>query len=72
MVSSMAAANPLPLPFDPILAAIQRAPRVQRLTPEQRAELDQDLEDIRTGRARLIPHEDRAAVLEEIARAQGE
>ncbi|KYF68335.1 hypothetical protein [Sorangium cellulosum] len=57
-------------PSDPILAAIDRAPRVQRLAPEQRAELEQDLADIAAGRARLVAHEDLPLVLEELAREQ--
>jgi hypothetical protein len=68
----MAAAHPLPPPDDPILAAIARAPIGEPFTPEQRAELDQDLDDIRTGRARLIRHADRGRVLEELGRTQGE
>jgi hypothetical protein len=64
----MATADPMPPPFDPIRAALERAPIGEPFTPEQEAELAQDLEDIRTGRARLVPHEERAAALEEIAR----
>ncbi|WP_441285890.1 hypothetical protein ACSRUE_25665 [Sorangium sp. KYC3313] len=63
--------RPGSLPSDPILAALDRAPRVQRLTPEQRAELDQDLADIAAGRARLVAHEDLPRALEELAREQG-
>ncbi|WP_437910888.1 hypothetical protein WME95_24875 [Sorangium sp. So ce327] len=63
--------RPSSLPSDPILAAIERAPRVQRLTPEQRAELDQDLADIAAGRARLVAHEDLPRALEELAREHG-
>ncbi|WP_437917314.1 hypothetical protein WME73_25090 [Sorangium sp. So ce302] len=63
--------RPGSLPSDPILAAIDRAPRVQRLTPEQRAELDRDLADIAAGRARLVAHEDLPRALEELAREQG-
>ncbi|MDC0676637.1 MULTISPECIES: hypothetical protein [Sorangium] len=63
--------RPGSLPSDPILAAIDRAPRVQRLTPEQRAELDQDVADIAAGRARLVAHEDLPQALEELAREQG-
>lgn len=66
------ATRPDASPSDPILAAIDRAPRVQRLTPEQRAELEQDLADIRAGRARLVAHEDLPRALEELARAQDE
>ena len=57
----MATASPLPPASDPIAAALARAPRVQRLTPEQRAELDQQMDDIRAGRAELVQHEDREA-----------
>lgn len=63
--------RPAAPPSDPVLAALDRAPRVQRLTPEQRAELDQDLADIAAGRARLIAHEDMPRALEEIARERG-
>jgi hypothetical protein len=41
-------------PFDPIFAAIDRAPIGEPFTPEQEAELAQDLADIAAGRARLI------------------
>ncbi|WP_437617752.1 hypothetical protein [Sorangium sp. So ce1151] len=65
------ATRPDASPSDPILAAaIDRAPRVQRLTPEQRAELEQDLADIAAGRARLVAHEDLPQALEELAREQ--
>lgn len=64
----MATATPTEL--DPILDAIARAPLVRRLTPEQHAELANDLEDIAAGRARLVAHEDVPVVLEEIARAR--
>ncbi|KYF95530.1 hypothetical protein BE20_31100 [Sorangium cellulosum] len=57
-------------PSDPILAALDRAPRVQRLTPEQRAELERDLADIAAGRARLVAHEDLPRALEELARGR--
>ena len=72
MVSSMATANPLPPPSDPILAAIARAPVGKPFTPEQRAELDQDLEDIRAGRARLIPHAEHGRLREELELADDE
>jgi predicted transcriptional regulator len=72
MVSLMATADPVSLPDDPILAAIARAPRVQRLTAEQRAELDQAMEDIAAGRVKLVPNEDVPAWLEEHARELGE
>ena len=56
-----------PQPFDPILAAIDRAPVGEPFTPEQEAELAQDLADIAAGRARLVAHEDVPDVLAEIA-----
>jgi len=56
---------------DPVLAALDRAPIGEPFTPEQQAELDQDLADIAAGRARLIAHEDLPRALEELAREQG-
>lgn len=41
-----------------------RAPRVETLTTEQRAELDQMAEDVRAGRAQLVPHDEVPAWLE--------
>lgn len=66
------ATRPAPLSHDPVLEALARAPIGEPLTPEQRAELDQDLADIAAGRARLIRHEDMPSVLEELARGQSE
>jgi hypothetical protein len=40
------------------------------LTPEQRAELDQQVADIKAGKARLVRHEDLPAALEELYRAE--
>ncbi|WP_437283822.1 hypothetical protein [Sorangium sp. So ce406] len=57
-------------PSAAVFAAIDRAPQVQRLTPEQRAELEQDLADIAAGRARLVAHEELPQALEELAREQ--
>ncbi len=57
-------------PFDPILAAFDRAPIGEPFSPEQEAELAQDLEDIAAGRARLVAHEDVPAALAEMARMQ--
>lgn len=47
----------------PVLAALRRAPRVSRLTPEQRADLDVQVADIKAGRAHLTAHEEVAGVL---------
>jgi hypothetical protein len=69
----MAAANAPPAepdPVHPVIAAMRRAPVVRRLTPEQRAELGQQLEDIHAGRARLVRHENVPAALEEIHRSE--
>lgn len=68
------AASRAPVPadaVDPVAAAMRRAPLVRRLTPEQHAELAQDLEDIAAGRARLVSHEDVPRVLEEMGRSEG-
>jgi hypothetical protein len=54
---------------DPVGEALDRAPIGEPWTPEQCAELDQAMEDIRAGRARLVAHEDLPQALEEIARA---
>lgn len=66
----MATANPLSAPIDPVLAAIDRAPLVRALTPEQRAELDQDLADIASGRAKLVAQADVPRALEEMSRGR--
>ena len=68
----MSTAKPLAEPVHPLLAALERAPRVQRLSPEQRAELDQMSEDIAAGRVQLIAHDDVPAWLEQHARDLGE
>lgn len=44
--------------LDPILAAIARAPVGEPFTDEQRAELDQAMADITSGKVKLIPHEE--------------
>ncbi len=69
----MTAAHPLPVldDADPIREAIRKAPLVQRLTPEQHAELARDIEDIAKGRARLVPEEQVTEALAEIARSRG-
>jgi hypothetical protein len=55
---------------DPVAEALDRAPVVQTLTPEQRAELDQIVEEIQSGRMALVAHEDVPAWLEEQARRE--
>ena len=59
-----------PASFDPVLDALDRAPLVRSLTPEQRAELDQAVADIDAGRVQLVDHDDVPAWLE--ARARGD
>lgn len=70
----MAAALPLldPAEAHPVARAVARAPRVERLTPEQRAELDQQMADIRAGRARLVSQADVPRVIEEMRRQERE
>jgi hypothetical protein len=65
----MVTAKPV-TPFDPVLDALDRAPIVRLLTPEQRAELDQAVEDIDAGRVQLIDQDDVPAWLEARARGQ--
>ena len=60
----------LPVPRNPVLAALDRAPVVRALTPQQRAELDQDVADIAAGRAQLTPHAEVPHALEELSRKQ--
>ena len=64
----MATATPLAL--DPVRAACERAPLVKWLTPEERAELDQAMEDIKAGRVQPIRGEDVPAALEAMARTE--
>ncbi len=55
---------------DPVLAAIARAPIVQRLTPAQRAELDAMTADIAARRVQLVAHDDVPVWLEAEARRE--
>lgn len=50
--------------FDPVLSALDNAPLGEPFTPEQEAELAEDLADIRAGRARLVPHAEIGAAFE--------
>ena len=45
----------------PLLAALARAPVGKPFSPEQRAILDEQMEAIREGKTKLVPHEDRDA-----------
>jgi hypothetical protein len=63
---------PALLANDPIRQAILRAPQTTRLTPEQRAELAQDLADIAAGRVTLVAGDEVPAWLEAHARELGE
>ncbi len=56
----------------PVLAAIARAPVVRTLTPEQRAELDEAMEEIAAGRVKPVADEDVPDWLEARARELGE
>lgn len=51
--------------FDPVLAAIARAPVGEPFTPEQRAELDQCVADIASGKVKTVPHAEVHAWLEQ-------
>jgi len=64
------AAVPADHDVHPVIAALRRAPKGEPLTPEQRAELDQAMEDMRTGRSRVVRQEDVPAALEEMYRAE--
>jgi hypothetical protein len=63
----VAAASLLP---HPVLLAMEQAPPGEPFTPEQEAELAQDVADMAAGRARLVAHEDLPSVLDEIRRAR--
>lgn len=52
--------------------AIERAPIGEPFTPEQRAELDQAMEDIAAGRVELVSNENVPAWLEARAHEEGE
>ena len=60
-------ADALAVPRHPVLDALDRAPLVRALTPQQRAELDQDVADIAAGRARLTAHADLPQALEDLS-----
>jgi predicted transcriptional regulator len=55
-------------PRDPVAEACARAPRIQELTPEDRAHLDAIMDRVRAGE--LVRHEDVPAWLEEQARRE--
>lgn len=57
-------ATATPLSFDPVLAAIARAPIGEPLSDEERAQLDRQMEHIRSGRVKLTPHAEVEAMLE--------
>ncbi|MFO0762509.1 MAG: hypothetical protein U0359_39080 [Byssovorax sp.] len=57
-------------PVHPVIAAIRNAPVGAPYPPEVRAELDQALEAIRAGRARIVRQDDIPAALEEMYRAE--
>jgi hypothetical protein len=45
----------------PVLEALERAPVGEPLDPEQRAELDQIMADIASGKTKTVPHAERHA-----------
>jgi hypothetical protein len=53
--------------LDPVLAALDAAPVVRWLTPEQRADLDEAMAEIAAGRVELVEHDDVPAWLEQHA-----
>jgi predicted transcriptional regulator len=55
-------------PAAPMLAALARAPQVQGLTPEERAELDEIKAEMAEGQ--FVRHEDVPAALEAMHRAE--
>jgi hypothetical protein len=55
-------------PAAPMLAALARAPEISRLTPEERAELDQIVAEMAAGHS--VRHEDVPAALEAMHRAK--
>lgn len=59
-----------PAPLHPLFEAVRRAPVGEPFTPEQRAELDQAVEDIAAGRVQLVPHDDVPAWLEAMSRGE--
>ncbi len=72
VIPLQAALRPGAFTQDPVLAAIDGAPRVHRLTPEQRAELEQDVVNIAAGRVNLVPNDEVPAWLEAHAREFGD
>jgi predicted transcriptional regulator len=70
MLKPMSAPTLAERPVHPMLTALANAPVVQWLTPEQRAELDQAMEDIAAGRVQMVAHDDVPAWLENMARAE--
>lgn len=57
-------------PTHPVLRAMALAPRGEPFTPEQEAELAQDMDDLRAGRARFVKHADVPRALEEMRQHQ--
>lgn len=63
--------NPAGAELHPVLAALDRAPIVRRLTDEQRAELDRAVADIAAGCVKLVAQDDVPAALEALSREDG-
>jgi hypothetical protein len=60
-----------PLQVNPLIEALRRAPLGEPLTPEQEAELAQDVADLAAGRVHPVAHDDVPAWLEARARGEG-
>lgn len=63
MSTAVARARHLGEADHPLLRALARAPIGEPLTPEQRTQLDEQMEAIREGRVQLVPQEERGAWL---------
>lgn len=58
-------------PRDRIRAAMDAAPEVNWLSPEERAACDESLENLRAGRAQLSSREEMLEALAELSHADG-
>lgn len=67
----MATAYPHALPYDAVFEALDRAPLGASLSAEEEAELAQLEDDLRSGRAKAVPHAEVQRVIEEMRRQQG-
>lgn len=66
-------AKPVAQPtVDAVLAALDRAPIGEPFSDDERAELDEDMANIASGRARLVAHDDLVDALVELAAEHAE